>query len=441
MSHRWNASPWIDEVASACEPLVSHLDVDVGIVGAGYTGLSAALALRAAGLSVAVLESRVAGFGASGRNAGHLTPTMGKDPPTLALLFGKERARALLRLAEIAIKHTESLIRDLAIECDYEAVGNLFAAVHEKQYKSIDRAARTAAEFGVAGELLDAGELRARGMPRSMRRGFLEPIGGILNPAKYVRGLRRAALQAGVALFEHTPVERISCTRRPVLTTPRGEVRCRHVVIATNGYTSQLGLARPQIARIMVQLFRTAPLSAQQLDALDWRARTGIYTAHEILESYRLTADGRIVGGSNAVRYGFGNRALPSVDTRGAERMERSFHARFPELREVPVVDHWGGVTGFNMDFVPQVGRTGAFGNILYAAGYCGHGLAMASYAGQMVRDLLLERDGPGSVLWARRSIPFPPEPLRWVASNGLIQLFRAIDSRVARALANERDD
>jgi glycine/D-amino acid oxidase-like deaminating enzyme len=202
-------------------------------------------------------------------------------------------------------------------------------------------------------------------------------------------------------------------------------------VIATNGYTSQLGLPKPRIAKVMVQLFRTAPLTDAQLDALDWRARTGIYTAHEILESYRLTADKRIVGGSKAVRYGFGNRTLPDVDPRGAAALERAFRARFPELAEVPVTDHWGGVTGFSLDFLPQIGRTGRSGNILYAAGFCGHGIAQASYAGPMVRDLLLERDGPGRVLWERRSIPFPPEPLRWIVANGLIKLFQGMDRRI----------
>lgn len=431
MSNRWNASPWLDQVESSAEPLIGALDVDVAVIGAGYAGLSSALELRAAGHTVAILEARVAGFGASGRNAGHLTPTIGKDPPTLALLFGKTRTRELLRLAERAVAYAEERIDTLAIDCDYEPVGNVFAAVHERQFKSIDRAARAAVEFGAAGQILDWAELRERGMPAAVLRGFLEPGGGILNPARYARGLRQAAVDAGVALFEHTPVERIEPGEQVRLITPRGQVRARQIVVATNGYSNRLNLRKPKIARVMVQLFRTAPLSERQLKDLDWRARTGIYTAHEILESYRLTADRRIVGGSKAVRYGFANRDLPSVDQHCADSLERAFRTRFPELRDLAITDHWGGVTGFSLDFLPQIGRTGKRRNIYYAAGFCGHGIAMASYAGRMICDLLCERDGPGRTLWTRRSVPFPPEPLRWLVAQGLIQLFQGIDRRV----------
>ena len=433
MNYRWNASPWVDRVEPPTQPLTEHIHVDVAIIGAGYAGLSSALALREQGLEVAVLESRVAGFGASGRNAGHLTPTIGKDPPTLALLFGKRRARELLHVAEVAVAHTEELIARYHIDCHYEPVGNLFAAVHERQFKSIDNAARAAAKYGASGEIMDSATLRARGMPRSFLRGFYEPGGGILNPARYVRGLRRAAIDSGAQLFELTPVERLQPGQPVVLSTPRGRVTARHVVVATNAYTSALGLSKPEIARVTVQLFRTEPLSESDLDAIDWRARSGVYTAHEILESYRLTADQRIVGGSKYVRYGFANKPLPGVDQRGEQMLEQAFRARFPELAHIRVTDHWGGPIGFSLDFLPQVGRTGQGGNILYAVGFCGHGIAQASYAGQMICDLLHDREGPGAALWDRRSVPFPPEPLRWFVAQGLIKLFYGIDRQVDR--------
>src|SRR5262245_1698151 len=139
-------SLWMEEVTDApAPPWRGEGAVDVAIVGAGFTGLSAAIALRAAGASVVVIEREIAGFGASGRNAGHLTPTIGKDLPTLARFYGRERAQGLVALIQRAIGHVESTIAQHGIACAYEPVGNVMAAVHEKQHEALDRAAAAAA--------------------------------------------------------------------------------------------------------------------------------------------------------------------------------------------------------------------------------------------------------------------------------------------------------
>jgi gamma-glutamylputrescine oxidase len=433
VSPRWDVSPWIEVVEEPAAPLRDPIEVDVAVVGGGFTGLSSALAFREEGMSVAVLESRVAGFGASGRNAGHLTPTIGKDLPTLARLFGRERTRALLAFAETAIEHTEQLMRRHRIECDYEPVGNMVAAVHQRQFAALDRAARAAAEFGAAGDMIEPEEMRRRGLPRAFLRGFFEPRGGVLNPARYLRGMRRAALDAGALLFENSPVVRIEPERRPIVVTEGGRVTARAVVHATNSSSRPLGVRGADVARFRVQLFRTEPLSDEQLAAIPWTERQGVLTAHEVLESYRLTADNRIVGGSKFVRYGYGNRELPDLDPSICDRLEAVFRRRFPELSGVRIENHWGGPIAFSLDFLPQVGRAGPHRNVLHAVGYCGHGVAQASYAGRMMADLLLERDGPGRVLWSRRSVPLPPEPLRWLVAHGLNGLFEWMDRRVDR--------
>jgi glycine/D-amino acid oxidase-like deaminating enzyme len=429
-------SPWLREVEAPTEPLVDRVEADVVIVGAGLTGLSSALALRREGLSVAIVEREIAGFGASGRNAGHLTPTIGKDLPTLAWMFGRERARALVHLAEVAIEHTQRLIETHGIACDYEAVGNVLAAVHASQAGAVEKAAAAARELGAPGELLDGAGMRRLGVPERFVLGFHEPSGGVLNPAKHVRGLRRAVLDAGAMLFEQTAVTRVEPGATVVVHAPHGRVEARHVVVATNAYSGELPTGAPPVARIHVQLFATAPLDRAQLDSLRWESRAGIYTAHELLESYRLTADGRIVGGAKHIRYGYGGRPLPDVDPEVAASLEATFRMRFPELREVPVVACWGGPIGFALDFLPCVGRTGRHGNVLYSLGYAGHGLAQASYAGEMIADLLLERDGPGAALWGRRRFPMPPEPLRWLVAQGLTRMFGWIDRRVDRRVS-----
>jgi len=429
-------SPWLVDPPEPMPPLIGDCDADVAILGAGFTGLSSALALRREGLDVVVLEAQSAGFGASGRNAGHLTPTIGKDLPTLCRMYGEERVRNLLALADVSIDHVEALIARHAIDCDYEPVGNVIAAVCPRQHAVVEAAARAAARFGIRGELLDAAALRRRGLPTAFTCGHFEPHGGILDPGRYVRGLRRAALAAGARLHEGTPVTAIQDGAPAWVVTPGGRVRCRNLVIATNAFTPQLGLLTSSGLRIQVQLFQTAPLTPSQRERVGWPRREGIYTAHEILESYRLTRDHRIVGGSKYIRAGFGQRVLPDTTPEVSRRIEQMFRARFPELADVPIERHWGGPIFMSLDFLPWVGRGGRHGNQLHAVAWAGHGVAQASYAGEMVADLLLERDGPGSALVSRRRLPMPPEPLRWLAFQGLTRFFESRDRRDDRSAA-----
>jgi glycine/D-amino acid oxidase-like deaminating enzyme len=352
-------------------------------------------------------------------------------------MFGRSRAGGLVHLVEAAIGHVERAIEKHAIDCAYEPVGNIIAAVHPKQFGMIDRAARAGARFGADGEVLEPDEMRRRGLPRGFLRGYLERRGGILHPGRYVCGLRRAALAAGAALYEGTPVTRIEDGEPVILHTPAGRVRARRVAVGTNAFTPDLGLLKSAVLRTYVSLFRTAPLTPAQHAAVGWRGREGIYTAHEMLESYRLTDDGRIVGGAKVVRYGYGGRALPDADPPGFAAIEKAFRERFPEIRDVAVTDRWSGPIAFVLDFLPVLGRTGRRGNIHYAVGYAGHGLALASYAGRMLVDLMLEREGPGKPLSTRRRIPLPPEPFRWMVFHALTGVFGAIDRRVDRAVVS----
>jgi glycine/D-amino acid oxidase-like deaminating enzyme len=250
-----------------------------------------------------------------------------------------------------------------------------------------------------------------------------------------VRGLRRAALEAGAHLFEQTPVQSIEQTAPVTLRTAAARVRARTVIIATNAYTPELGVLRSSVLPMYVQLFATVPLTADQLAAIDWHGRQGIYTAHEMLENYRLTADNRIVGGSKYVRYGFRGQLADVADGAIARQLDATFRTRFPQLRNVEISTHWGGPIALSLDFLPLLGRIGSRGNLLYAVAYAGHGLAQASYAGRMLADLLLEREGPGAPLHTRRRLPLPPEPLRWLLVRALTSYFGGIDRRVDRLL------
>jgi glycine/D-amino acid oxidase-like deaminating enzyme len=427
-------SPWLDGDLESSEPLAGERRVDVAVVGAGFTGLGAALALRDHGLSVAVVEREFAGFGASGRNAGHLTPTIGKDLPTLLRLFGREKTRTFAGIAEAAIDHVEKWIERHGIACDYRPVGNVLAATHVSQHARLERAAEVAQSLGVAAEFLSPEEMRKRALPGAFTGGVLEGKGGILDPGRYVRGLRAAAVEAGAELYERTPLVGIDEGPSLRLRTPAGSLRADRAIFATNAYSPELRRSFGRtVLPTLVSLFRTEPLTPDQRDRIGWQGGQGIYTAHELLESYRWTPDGRILGGSKYIRFGRGGRIPDSPRSDIRSCLEAMFRERFPELADVAIAEHWSGPIAVTLDFLPAFGCTGRYRNLFQAIGYCGHGVALASWAGTALADWITGSDGPGRALIDRRTLPLPPEPLRWVVAQGLASGLSALDRRLDR--------
>lgn len=421
-------SPWVQTPADLQPPLRERTNADVVVIGGGYTGLSTALSLRAKGVDVAVLEQDFAGSGASGRNAGHLTPTIGKDIPTLLRVFGEERARNLVRFADAAVDYTEHVIRNHAIDCEYEPNGNIMAGLHPKHDSRLRKAAESARGLGAHVRYLSPEEMRERGLPRAFRCGVLEERGGILHPGKYVMGLRAAALKAGVRLFEQSPLKTLSPGTKVVAETGGGAVTANFAVLATNAYTKRTGWKPRLVAPLRVSLFETEPLTDQQLASLDWHGREGIYTAHESLESYRLTARRTIVGGSKLVRYAWDSELPPAHDPGAFIAIHLAFRERFPILRGVLMARYWGGWIGLTLDFLPIIGSEGTQGNIIYGVGYAGHGVAQATLMGAMLAERVLGREHEWEAALRRTERALPPEPIRWGAAKLINGAVRALD-------------
>jgi glycine/D-amino acid oxidase-like deaminating enzyme len=425
---------WMDHVVGALPALEGDLAVDVAVVGAGLTGLSTALALRREGLSVAVLERDVVGAGASGRNCGQVGAEIGKNLPTLKLHLGLDRARQVVAVLRTAIGHLERTITAHKIDCAYVPTGNIFAGIHESQRGFVENAARVADDLGVAVRLLEPHDLRARGIPRAIVCGYQESLGGSLDPGRYVRGLREVALEAGVRVFEETPVLRLDEGSRLRLRTPRGSVACDRCVLATNAYSPRSGWLKRSIIPVSVSVMVTEPLNPTQRARIGWDEAEPLYTAHQVLENLRLTPDGRVLVGTKKVRLGFGNRTPRPDDPETRRVLEGTLRERFPELDDVRVDRAWTGQVGLTMDFLPIFGRTGRHRNIYYGAGYSGHGLSMASYAGTIIADQMMGRDpGPARVLIDRFRLPVPPEPLRWIGGHALFTILGFLDRRLDR--------
>jgi len=428
-------SPWVEPPSDSRPPLEDDLSADAVVVGGGYAGLSTALSLRAQGADVVLLEKGFAGSGASGRNAGHLTPTIGKDLPTLLRLFGRERSALLVRFADAAVQFTEETIRKHGIDCDYVASGNVMAGLHPKQEAGLRRAAATAVELGADVRFLAEGDMRERGIPAAFRFGVLEACGGTLHPGRYVMGLRRAAIEAGVRLHENSALVAFEEGRSVVARTSRGSVRADCAAFTTNAYTKSAGRLPRLVAPLRVSLFESAPLSPAQLEAIAWRGREGIYTTHEELESYRLTTAGTIVGGSKIVRYAYGSALAEGNDPEAFDVITRAFRERFPTLGDHPIAHYWGGWIGLTLDFLPTLGVEGAHQNVFHGVGFAGHGVAQATLMGAMLAERMQGRGHAWAPALERKVRGWPPEPLRWLGAKVLDGALAALDRRTDRQI------
>ena len=402
-------SGWIDPPADPSPALAGEVDCDVAIVGGGYTGMAAALRLAERGADVVLLESAFCGWGASSRNAGHLTPTIAGDPQLLATAY-RGRAGELVRFADSAVHFTEGLIDRLQIDCDYEPNGNVSVALTGGQLRRAERIARI---LGDAGGEVEFGDGRDLGLPDTFLGGILERAGGVLNPGKFARGLREALRNSRARVFERTAVQAIEPhAGGVVVTAPGGRVRAERVVIATNAYTRDLPFGpRRIVAPLWITLAETEPIESERLAATGWASRAGVYTQHIILESYRPTARGTIVFGSRLPQTPKGPLGAREPEPSVVADVVRGFHDRFPSLRDVAAQRAWGGWIAMTPSWLPVAGEAAA--NVVYAVGYNGHGLAQAPYLGTLVADRLSE-DQPSDdlrVIWRDRP-RFAPAPL-----------------------------
>ncbi|PHM45338.1 oxidoreductase [Xenorhabdus mauleonii] len=431
---------WVEQPSDLQPELEGSVNADVIVVGAGFAGLSTALELTARGAKVIVLEQEFGGFGASGRNAGYLVGSLGIEFEMFLKRVGHEHARKFISFYDEAVDYVERRLVELGINCDYNPSGIIRAAVHPSQEKWLRRSMEIGLELGSVTRFVDQAEMRARGIPPAFLFGC-EQRGGTLNPGKYVSGLRRAAIQAGVRLYEKTPL--LSYSEGPTITcrTARGSASAPVMVLATNAFTPQLGLLRDKVAPIRVSAIETEPLSPKQLASLGWHGREGIITPHITMESHRLTAHNTMVLTVKKLNYVYGSKAPNVPDNSAYAALAQTLRERHPTLRGLGIQHCWSGYVSGAYDLLPVVGTSGAQQNIFYVAGCSGHGLATHSFIGQLLAERI---DGAESALFTALDHKTPstlPEPFQWCAFKAAFMATRLYDrwtDRKARKAATE---
>lgn len=378
---------WLDD---APRPVLPEAElpksIDVAIVGAGYTGLSAALTLAREGRGVVVLDAGEAGFGCSTRNGGQCGGTgLKPDLDDLAKRYGKARATAMYRDALAALEHLADFIARERIACHFSRSGRFVGAHRPRHYESLARDLETLRrEVGLDCHAIPRAEQYAEIGSDIYHGGGVIVGDAALHPVLYHSGLLDRALAAGAVVAPHTPVTDIE--RRGsgfMVSGPRGVLTARDVIVATNGYsrdTGALPVFRRRVIPIGSYMIATEPIAADLMDRLIPKNRV-LNDTRRVVLYYRASPDRR--------RILFGGRvALTETDPlRSGPRLHRIMSAVFPELAGVKISHSWMGFVAFTFDHLPHVG---VHDGLHYAMGYCGSGIPMASYLGHKVALKLL---------------------------------------------------
>jgi glycine/D-amino acid oxidase-like deaminating enzyme len=357
---------------------------DVAIIGGGYTGLSAARCLARQGTDVTLLERHAIGWGASGRNGGFVLPGYKPEMEELYHRLGAERAAAMFQLSLDGIAFLRDLIQQEEIACDFVACGAITLAAKPGHVPALWESGRVLRErLGYQTELLSRAELAREIGSARYHGGLLDPGGCSLQPAKYVAGLAQAASRAGARLIEEAEVTRVRRDHGGFeVTTGKGVIRAREVLAATNGYTPRaLAGLRRRVIPIGSYQIATKPLDPTLAQRLVPRGRVFSDTKN-LLYYFRLSPDARMV---------FGGRAsfTPTSHTRSAAILWAGMREVFPQLADTPIDYTWSGKVAYSIDQLPHAGR---LDRLHYAMGYCGHGVALATYLGARMGEVLAGR-------------------------------------------------
>lgn len=370
-----------------------RIKADIAIVGAGFTGLSAALHLAQAGASVAVLDARFPGWGASGRNGGFCCLGGSKlGDADIDRRAGKQ-ARLDWRRAEVAaVELVGDLLARHGIEADTHSRGETRLAHSPGAARFESEMAACEENYGVTPEIIAKSDLAAQGFGGAFHGGLTTPIGFGLHPRKYAAGLLKAAEAAGAQVFGDAPVQRMTReggTWR--LSLPGGaELRAGNVILATNGYSSE-DMPDWMAARYMPaqsSVIVTRPMSEAELAAQGWTSDQMAYDTRHLLHYFRLMPDRRFLFGMRG-----GLRSTPASEAGIRRLIRRDFEAMFPAWREVETPFYWSGMVCLARDMAPYCGPVPGMPGVFAGFAYHGNGVAMGSYTGALLADLILARE------------------------------------------------
>jgi glycine/D-amino acid oxidase-like deaminating enzyme len=433
----WHDDPELDWTPR--NPLPGPTDVDVAVVGGGYTGLWTAYYLAKAdpSLRIAVLEREVVGYGASGRNGGWCSAIFPATMRKVASGSSRDAARRMQLAMNDTVAEIEKVVAGEGISCAFQRGGYVSVARNEAQWLRAQAEVAGWRDWGFGDDhmrLLDRAEAEDRLQADAVHGGTYTPHCAALHPARLVVGLAEVVRGLGVQVHESTGVEEIAPGR---LRTTRGDVRAGVIVRATEGFTAQLPGYRREVAPMYSLMVATEPLPDEVWDRIGLRARETFSDKRHLRIYGQRTADGRIAFGGRGAPYHYGSRVRQAFsDNRRVHAMlRRILRDLLPALADASFTHAWGGNLGIPRDWYPSLSYDRATG-LAHAGGYVGDGVATSNLAGRTLADLITGRQTDLLTLpWlARQSPRWEPEPLRWLGVNAGTAVFATADRTEARS-------
>ncbi len=375
-------------------------DVDVLVIGSGYTGLHAALETARAGLSTLVVDAKGLGHGCSSRNGGQVSAHLKEDYSGLTRKYGDANAQAMLREGAAALTFLEDFIATESIQCDWHRCGH-FSGAHNPAAlnSSVRQLARMPTTLGLRWEMISRSQQHREIGTDQYHGGIVFPDHAALQPALYQAGLLERVRSAGARIVDYCAVTSVVRHDKGfTVSTTRGELQARQVAVATNGYT---GGATPwhqrRIIPIGSYMIATAPVAANIAAQIAPTGRTMTDT-RRLVFYYRMYRHRMIFGG---------RVALAETDPRrSAPRLYAEMVRLFPQLQGTPVEYSWMGFVGYTFDTLPHIG---SHSGLHYAMGYCGSGVALSSYLGSIMGSQIADAVPRKSVFL---DLNFPTRPL-----------------------------
>jgi glycine/D-amino acid oxidase-like deaminating enzyme len=417
---------WLDSVPGPLVPggaLPGDLTVDVAIAGGGLTGLWTAyyLASTQPGLRVAVCESQIAGFGASGRNGGWCSALFPASLPKLARMAGRDAAVAMYRAMQDTVAEVGRVVAAEGIDCHWAKGGTVVLARSAAQLDRARAEVAEAREYGFGEDdvrLLSADEARGYAAATGVLGGTYTPHCAAIHPARLVRGLAQVVRDRGVQVFERTPVTELA---PGVLRTAHGTVRADYVIRATEGYTPALPGLHRALVPVYSLMIATEPLPEPVWAQIGLAGRPTFSDARHLVIYGQRTADGRLAFGGRGAPYHIGSAVRPDFDRVPPvfAALRRTLGELFPAVADAEITHTWGGPLGIARDWCASAGLDRATG-LGWAGGYVGDGLSTTNLAGRTLAALIT---GTGTDLtrlpWVNhRSPQWETEPLRWLGIN-----------------------
>jgi glycine/D-amino acid oxidase-like deaminating enzyme len=376
---------WTDDYPRPSDLPVSNelpTEIDVAVIGGGYTGLSAARTLAKNGTSVAVLERETIGWGASSRNGGMTSGGLKADMPTIFKRYGKEYGLKFWQATMDMLELIKELKDEEGIDFDFRQDGELGVAYKASHAEGMKAEIQWYNDnLGSQFEWLPSSKINDGIGSNVFHGGFIDPTGAGLHPAKLVFGLAKVAAGYGALLFEEAGVYKIEKEAHGfTLHTIKGVVKAKEIIVATNGYTDLLvPKLKPKVFEVGSYCIVTEPLSKEVQDELSPKGYI-FFDSKWFLNYFRLTPDGRMLWGGR-------NDLSTTLDLgKSAEILQSQLVRTFPQLKSTPITHTWTGQLGLTFDLMPNIGVEDG---VHFSFGYGGHGLHTALYLGREIARVI----------------------------------------------------